>query len=66
MVETRGRDWFAFASRPLIPVTIDYRSHYAELDPFPQVGIKNEILSRIVRIGALSYYVELTVWRVSE
>lgn len=61
MVTTRGRDWFAFASRPLVPTAIDYRSH-----TFPVAGIKTEVLSRVVRMGQNSYVVDLTVWRMGE
>lgn len=73
MVRTTGQDWFAFTSRPLIPTVIDYRSHYNRIDPitkliepFPLVGIKTEVLSRVVRIGQNSYILELTLWRTSE
>jgi len=67
VLKSGGRtDWFAYASRPLVPTAIDYRSHYQDWKIFPQVGIKNEVLSRIVRIGLNSYYVELTLWRMSE
>jgi hypothetical protein len=59
-VESRGREWFAFATMPIIPLSFDIQSSTVP------GGIKTETLSRIVTLGMNSYYVELTLWRMAE
>lgn len=59
-VESRGREWFAFATKPLVPIAFDFKSSTLV------GGIKTETLSRIVTLGKNSYYFELTLWRMAE
>ncbi|MEM3714546.1 MAG: hypothetical protein QXF82_06330 [Nitrososphaeria archaeon] len=59
-VESRGREWFAFATKPIVPVAFDLSSL------FITGGVKTETLSRIVTLGKNSYYIELTLWRMAE
>lgn len=49
------------AARPPTPISVDYRSH-----SFNIAGIKTETLSGLFNIGDNTYYVELSVWRMSE
>jgi hypothetical protein len=60
-VKTRGNYSLVFASRPMIPIAIDYRSH-----SFAYAGINSDTFSRMVKIGRNSYIAELTVWRMSQ
>lgn len=60
LVKKTGKWHLAFASRPRTPVSVDYSIG------LKSAGIKTVTLSRIVRIGANSYYAELTLWRMSE
>ncbi|MEM3610313.1 MAG: hypothetical protein QW076_05435, partial [Candidatus Anstonellales archaeon] len=60
-VESRGREWFAFATKPIVPVAFDFKSSTVSA-----VVRKTETLSRIVTLGKNSYYIELTLWRMAE
>jgi hypothetical protein len=60
-VKTRGNYSLVFASRPIVPIAIDYRSH-----SFAYAGINSDTFSRMVKIGRNSYIAELTVWRMSQ
>ena len=60
-VKTRGNYYLVFASRPIVPTAIDYRSH-----SFAYAGINSDTFSRMVKIGRNSYIAELTVWRMSQ
>jgi len=59
IVTTRGRSYFALASRPILPVSVDYRSH-----SFPSAGLRAVTIERYVHIGRNSFVVYFTIWRM--
>ena len=61
LIFTRGRYYLAFAARPRVPISVDYRSH-----TFPLAGMKTETVYGLFHIGDNSFYAQLTVWRMSE
>jgi len=61
LVDTTGGSCIFFASRPRMPIVIDYRSH-----SFPVAGLKTETIYGLFRISDNTYYAQLTVWRMSE
>ncbi len=61
LVVTRGQYYMVFAERPRTPLSLVYSTH-----GFMYAGVKSVVLNGLFRVGENTYYVELTVWRMSE
>lgn len=61
LVVTRSRYYLVFAERPRTPVSLVYTSH-----GYLYAGSKTSVVSGLFRIGGITYYAELRIWRMSE
>lgn len=61
LVVTRGQYFMVFAERPRTPLSLTYSTH-----GFMYAGVRSVVLNGLFRVGENTYYVEFTMWRMSE